>query len=133
MKFMVCYDDSPLSKDVIREAQEHAAQWNATLEVVMTVTRIVPIKHTKLKEMEDRLKEKIQLFFEGVDIPYTVSLQVDDMDAGEKIVEIAQRNNADLIFIGIKKHSKVGKLLFGSTAQYIILNAPCSVVTVNPS
>jgi nucleotide-binding universal stress UspA family protein len=36
----------------------------------------------------------------------------------------------DLIFLGIVKKSKVGKLLFGSTAQYVILHAPCPVVTV---
>jgi nucleotide-binding universal stress UspA family protein len=36
----------------------------------------------------------------------------------------------DEIIIGIEKRSKVGKLLFGSNAQYIILEAPCPVVSV---
>ena len=34
------------------------------------------------------------------------------------------------IIIGVRRRSKVGKLLFGSTAQYVILNAPCPVVSV---
>jgi nucleotide-binding universal stress UspA family protein len=34
------------------------------------------------------------------------------------------------VIIGIVKKSKVGKILFGSTAQYLILNAPCPVLTV---
>ena len=34
------------------------------------------------------------------------------------------------IIVGIVQKSKVGKLLFGSTAQYVILNASCPVVTV---
>jgi len=36
----------------------------------------------------------------------------------------------DEIIVGVKRRSKVGKLLMGSTAQYVILQAPCPVVTV---
>jgi nucleotide-binding universal stress UspA family protein len=49
---------------------------------------------------------------------------------GEDIVEFANDQKIDEIFIGIVKKSKVGKLLFGSNAQYIILEAPCPVVSV---
>ena len=95
------------------------------------VTRVEPIKHAKLVKMEERLAQEIKDLFEGVEIPYTVQLHVDDMEAGEKIVTIAKRNGVNLIFLGIRKRSKVGKLLFGSTAQYVILNAPCPVITLN--
>ncbi len=131
MKFMVCYDNSAGSKEAIREAQKHASKWNATIEVFSAVTRIEPIQHKKLMEMEEQLEREIQSLFEDVDIPYKVQLRVDDAERGEKIVQIAERSEVDLIFISIKKHSKVGKLLFGSTAQYVILNAPCPVVSIN--
>jgi len=131
MKIMVCYDDSFVSKNVIKEAQKHAARWNAEIKVVSVVTRVEPIKHAKLEKMEERLEQEIQELFEGVETPYTVQLYVDDTEAGEKIVTIAERNRVNLIFIGIKKRSKVSKLLFGSTVQYVILKAPCPVVTLN--
>ena len=131
MKIMVCYDNSAVSKNVVREAQAHAAQWNAEIKVVSVVMRVEPINHTKLVKMEGRLEQEIQELFEGVAIPYTAQLYVDDREVGEKIMAIAQRNRVNLIFLGIRKRSKVGKLLFGSTAQYLILNAPCPVVTIN--
>ena len=56
-----------------------------------------------------------------VQMPYMVQLHVDDAEAGAKIAAIAERNRMDLIFLGIKKRSRVGKLLFGSTVQYVIL------------
>ncbi|MGD9122547.1 MAG: universal stress protein, partial [Desulfobacterales bacterium] len=49
---------------------------------------------------------------------------------GEDLVQFAKDNRIDMIFIGIKKTSKVGKLVFGSTAQYVLLKAPCPVVAV---
>ena len=58
---------------------------------------------------------------------------IDKLEAGEQIIKFTEKKNVNLIFVGIKKHSKVEKILFGSTAQYIILNAPCPVATVNPS
>jgi nucleotide-binding universal stress UspA family protein len=49
---------------------------------------------------------------------------------GEDIVEFAADKKVDEIIIGIEKKSKVGKLLFGSNAQYIILQSACPVVSV---
>ena len=49
---------------------------------------------------------------------------------GEDIVSFANESRADLIVIGVKKRSKVGKLMFGSTAHYIILEADCPVLAV---
>ena len=130
MKFIVCYDDNELSVNVIKEAQRHARVWNADLEIIKVMTREEPIKRSKLIEMEEELESEIQKLFEGVDIQYNVQLNVDDIERAEKIVEMAEMLDADLIFLGIKKRSKLGKMLFGSTAQYVILNATCPVVTV---
>ena len=130
MKFMVCYDSSDLSKYVVKEAQKHAGVWNASLVIVQVVRREDPIEHFKLLAMEEEFAAEIQVLFEDVDIPYDVQFLVDDIDEANKVIELAERKNIDLIFIGPKKRSKVGKILFGSTAQLIILNAGCPVVTI---
>ena len=53
-----------------------------------------------------------------------------EFDSAIKAVSFLQENEIDLIIIAIRKRSKIGKLVFGSTAQYVILKAPCPVLSV---
>jgi len=53
--------------------------------------------------------------------------------AAEDILRIAKAEEADLIVIGIRHRSRLGKLLLGSDAQTILLEAPCSVLAARPS
>jgi nucleotide-binding universal stress UspA family protein len=57
-------------------------------------------------------------------------LSIRGLAPGEDLVRIAKEEDVGEIIVGVKRRSKVGKLVFGSTAQYVILNAPCPVATV---
>jgi nucleotide-binding universal stress UspA family protein len=46
------------------------------------------------------------------------------------MVEIADEEGADLIVIGLRRRSPVGKLVLGSNAQDILLSANCPVLAV---
>ena len=127
---MVCYDGSPRAKEALRVAQNHAKVWNAKLEVVNAMERIEPLKHTRVKMMEEQLANEVKDILGGDDPPYDVQLLLTDLTAGEQLVIFAEEDKIDQIFLGILKKSKVGKFLFGSTAQYVILHASCPVVTV---
>jgi nucleotide-binding universal stress UspA family protein len=48
----------------------------------------------------------------------------------EEILRVADEVAADLIVIGLRRRSLVGKLFLGSTSQQIIIDAECPVVTV---
>jgi nucleotide-binding universal stress UspA family protein len=48
----------------------------------------------------------------------------------ETVHRVATEEEADLIVIGIRNRSRLGKLLLGSEAQEILLDAPCPVVGV---
>ena len=129
MKIMVSYSNSSTSRDAVRLVQKHAEVWKAEVEVVSTITREEPIKHCRLQEREERFEAQIRELFEDVDVPYKAHLLVNSTSAGEQLVKHATRKKVDFICMGIRKRSKVGKLIFGSTVQYVILNAPCPVLT----
>lgn len=62
------------------------------------------------------------------DIP--VSLKVEEGEPGETILRVARDEAADVIVIGVRHRSRVGKLLLGSTPQEVLLNSPCPVFAV---
>jgi nucleotide-binding universal stress UspA family protein len=52
------------------------------------------------------------------------------LDPDDAIVRTAQRRGGELIVIGLRSRNPVGKLLFGSVAQSVILHADCPVLVV---
>ncbi len=77
-------------------------------------------RHATIRELEDRLDEA------GVE--YVVGGAVGDH--GESIVGLAEEANADLVIVGGRRRSPTGKAVFGSTAQKVMLSAPCPVTFV---
>ncbi|WP_415381877.1 universal stress protein [Halosimplex sp. TS25] len=49
---------------------------------------------------------------------------------GETIVDLAEEVDADMVFVGGRKRRPTGKAVFGSTAQTVLLEAPCPVTFV---
>lgn len=51
-------------------------------------------------------------------------------DAGDQAIAVAQDRKPELIVLGIRRRSRVGKLLMGSVAQKILLEVDCPVLVV---
>jgi nucleotide-binding universal stress UspA family protein len=56
-----------------------------------------------------------------------------DVDAADDLIQVARDQAADLVVIGIRRRSPTGKLILGSQAQRILLDAPCAVLAVKPA
>lgn len=54
-------------------------------------------------------------------------------EPADAIVSVARELRADLIVIGLRRRSPVAKLVMGSTAQRVLLEAPCPVLAVKAS
>jgi nucleotide-binding universal stress UspA family protein len=51
-------------------------------------------------------------------------------EPAEDLISVANETDADLIVIGLRRRTPVGKLILGSNAQRILLDAPCAVLAV---
>lgn len=51
-------------------------------------------------------------------------------DPAEDVVGVAEDLDAELIIIGLRRRTPVGKLIMGSNAQRILLDASCPVLAV---
>ena len=64
---------------------------------------------------------------------FEIDQQVSGHDASDELVEIADRVNAGMIVIGMRRRTATGKLITGSQAQRILLDAHCPVLAVKAS
>jgi nucleotide-binding universal stress UspA family protein len=67
---------------------------------------------------------------ETTGVPYEVRQLVRGLDPAEDMIAVAEQVKAELIVIGLRRRSPVGKLILGSNAQRILLDAPCPVLAV---
>jgi nucleotide-binding universal stress UspA family protein len=63
-------------------------------------------------------------------VAYDLRQLVRGFEPAEDLISIAEANSAELIVIGLRRRSPVGKLILGSNAQRILLDAHCPVLAV---
>ncbi len=129
MKILVGYDGTNSAKEALNLTKSHAKVFGASVEVVTSMQKGTESER-KLIEQAERGLEYAKSLFEEDGIACNTHLLIRGLSAGEDLVEFANENQIDHIVVGVKRRSKVGKLLMGSTAQYVILQAECPVITV---
>jgi nucleotide-binding universal stress UspA family protein len=129
MKILVGYDYSTVTQEVLALAKQHAQVFKAEVHLVRCLKQDPKLQRETVQHAEQNL-DHIRREFASLGLACDTHVVVSDLSAGEDIVQFAEKNSIDLIVIGVRRRSKVGKLLFGSNAQLIILTAPCPVLTV---
>ena len=129
MKILVGYEESKVAEEALKLALKHARVFGADIFIVTSLEQSHELGKEDIEVAEDKL-EKLKISYKIDDLHCETHVIVSLLTPGENLVQFAQENDIDEIFIGVKKRSKVGKLMFGSNAQYVILEAPGPVVTV---
>lgn len=127
MTIVVGYVPTPEGLAAIDHALEEAERRPTRLVVINTSTGNSLVDPRYASDVDlDTLRQR--LTDAGVD--FEIRQSVTGKDASQAILEAARQGNADLIVIGVRRRTAVGKLLLGSQAQVVLLEADCPVLAV---
>lgn len=127
MSIIVGYVPTPEGEAALERAMVEARKDNTLLVVINSSRGDAPVDKRYAQEaaittIEDRLRD------EGIE--HQILQPVRGNDAANEVLEAAEEYRADLIVIGLRKRTPVGKLIMGSTAQQILLEADCPILAV---
>ncbi len=129
MKILVGYNGTAPARAALDLALRHARSLGAGIVVVTSAVGGMGESEGDISQMAGILSEARRQV-EAAGATCEVRELIRGMSPGEDLVAFAAENAVDLIYVGVEKRSKVQKMILGSNAQYVILNAPCPVMTV---
>jgi nucleotide-binding universal stress UspA family protein len=129
MKILIGYDGSTASQNALAEGQKLA---KALAADVYVFTSVEGGQHAvrEIYENFEKVLSYAKNAITNAGIRCEGKLSAQGLEPGEEMVQFARELAVDMIVIGTKRRSRVGKLMFGSNAQYVILEAHCPVLAV---
>jgi nucleotide-binding universal stress UspA family protein len=126
---VVGYVPKPEGHAALRRAAEEAQLRDARLVVVNSHRGGREFDREDAVETEEDL-EQIREELRRAGVEHEIRQLVRGMDPADDLVNVATEVGAEFIVIGLRRRSPVGKLILGSNAQRVLLDAPCPVLAV---
>lgn len=126
---MVGYVPKPEGKAALNRATEEAKLRGLRLVVVNSSRGGRDLDKGESSQIEEALDE-VRRELSGTGIEHEVRHFVRGLEPAEDLISIAEEVEAELIVIGLRRRTPVGKLILGSNAQRILLDASCPVLAV---
>jgi len=126
---VVGYVAKPEGDAALRRAIEEAKLRKSKLVVVNSHRGGDDFDGTASREAETAMAQ-VEKMLTDAGVEHEVRQLVRGFEPAEDLIGIADSTNADLIVIGLRRRSPVGKLILGSNAQRILLDAQCPVLAV---
>jgi nucleotide-binding universal stress UspA family protein len=122
---------------VAKPEGEAAVEQGIAEAKLRSATLIVVNSHRGGREFDDDTSARSDQDLSGLEarlkesgLEYEVRQLVRGFEPAEDLINIAETSGAELIVIGLRRRTPVGKLILGSNAQRILLDAHCPVLAV---
>lgn len=127
MAVVVGYVPTETGYLAVTEAEREAA----SLDVPIVIVNVIgPEGFVKPTAADERTLDAVVAALEAKGVAHEVR-QVNTTDSpAEVLLAVAAAENAKLIVLGLHRRSRLQKALLGSTAQTVLREASCSVLTV---
>ena len=129
MAFVVVYVPTKEGRAALRRASEESALRRTKLIVINSSRGGKDFDATEARRFEVELN-RIEAQLDELGVEHEVRQLVRGKEPAEDLIDVAQEVNADFIVIGLRRRTPVGKLILGSNAQRILLDASCPVLAV---
>jgi nucleotide-binding universal stress UspA family protein len=129
MAVVVGYVPTAEGRAALRQAAQECRLRNTRLVVINSSRGGRSLDAQDAARWEKELAEvRARLDEEGLE--HEVRQLVLGLEPAEDLIAVAEEVSADMIVIGLRRRSPVGKLILGSNAQRVLLDAPCPVLAV---
>lgn len=121
MTVLVAYAPAPEGREALTEGIKEAHLRKSDLLIVNVGRGHHDLDDHEIAELEGKLSDA------GLALTVESSVLA---DPGDAVIQIAQDRGVEMVVIGLRHRSMVGKLILGSTVQRILLDATCPVLAV---
>jgi nucleotide-binding universal stress UspA family protein len=129
MAVVVGYVPTAEGRAALRQAAQECKLRNTRLVILNSHRSGRSFDADDAARWEKELDEvRARLDAEGLE--HEIRQLVQGLEPAEDLIAVAEEVSADMIVIGLRRRSPVGKLILGSNAQRVLLDAPCPVLAV---
>jgi nucleotide-binding universal stress UspA family protein len=129
MAVVVGYVPTEEGRAALHRAAQECKLRNTRLVVINSNRGCKDLDASEAERYESELQD-VRAELDSAGVSNEVRQLVRGLEPAEDIIAVAQEVSADFIVIGLRRRSPVGKLILGSNAQRILLEAPCPVLAV---
>ena len=129
MPIVVGLVPTPEGRTALEQAAEAAVKEGTSLVAVRSVRPGREQDAEELAELEavhGRVRERLA----AAGLGHEVREVPDSVDAADDLITAVEDTGAQLVVIGLRRRTPVGKLILGASAQRVLLDAPCAVLAV---
>lgn len=139
MQIVVGLSSRPEGRAALERAATEAELRGAHLVVVRVAGRGLSENPDETQKWADAVEEartegeRLVADLADRGVPASFRLEPVSSDAAGALLQVAREVTADLLVLGLRRRSPVGKLILGSVSQDVILGAECPVLVVRGS